>query len=100
MTETPSHTVLTVRPADHEAGDPAREAWRAKHADETLSTAGAYFEVYEDDRTPARSPDGTYRVHVVAPSNLGIARRMLTEHEGMTIVSEDQEPGLGILVTR
>lgn len=96
MTETATHTVLTVRPADHEAGDLAREAWRAKHADETVSIAGAYFES-DEEGVPARSPDGTYRVHVLAAGNLDTVRMMLADHEAMVIVSESEEPGLGIL---
>jgi hypothetical protein len=96
MTTTETHRVFFVRVAEHEAGDPARTAWRARHADATVAVAGAYF-LGDIDGEPDQAPDGTFEVHAVASSLIGTVREMLTGHEGMTIVSEEDAPGNGLL---
>jgi hypothetical protein len=92
-----THRRLVVRVADHEAADPA---WRVQHADETISTTVlAYFE-RRSDGTPVQNPDGTFTVHAPSRDTLDTLRGILTGHEGMTIVSEDEAPGNGVITAR
>lgn len=91
-----THTVLTVSVADHEANDPQ---WRVQHAAETIGIVAAYF-TSGPDGTPVQADDGTFEVHAPSRTTLGTLRDMLEQHEGMTIVSEQEAPGTGVLATR
>lgn len=67
------------------------EAWRVKHADETVNVVSAFFTAPHG--IPVPQPDGTYEVRALAPSTVSIVRRMLTEHEGLMIVREEPLAG-------
>jgi hypothetical protein len=98
MEET-THTVFTVMPALHEQ-DPERSMWRVRHADATVRVCLAYFERVNGPQSEiAKTALGNYRVHVPvnASSVVSVVRSMLERHEGMEIISENEEPGLGII---
>lgn len=97
---TTTHRRLSVRVADHESGSASRTLWRIQHADDTISTVVlAYFE-RDADGTFAQDPDGTFIVHAPSGGTLDTLREILTQHEGMTIVSEDDAPGNGIIIEK
>ncbi len=82
----PSHAVFTLAVAPHEQASPY---WRLRHAAETFSVVCAWFE----EGAPSAGP---YRLHAPSRTTLDTLRTMITEHEGMVIVSETNEAGLGI----
>lgn len=88
-----THVRLIVKVAAHEASDPT---WRVSHAAETISIVLAYFE--HQDGTPIQGADGTFAVHAPSRTTLGTLRQMLVDHEGLTIVREDEVPGNGLIV--
>lgn len=92
----PTHKRFVVRVADHEAADPS---WRVRHAAETIGIVYAYF-TSDASSTPIRSQDGTFEVHAPSRSTLDTLRQMLVDHEGLTIISEDEVPGNGIIIER
>ena len=71
--------------------DGADEAWRMRHADETVNVMSAFFKAPHGE--PVQEPDGTYEVRAPAPSSVSIVRQMLTEHEGLVIVREEPLTG-------
>ncbi|MFG1857556.1 hypothetical protein ACGFJT_37380 [Actinomadura geliboluensis] len=91
-----THPLLRVRVAPHEADDPA---WRIRHAGETIAIVLAYFET-DQNGSPVQADDGTFAVHATSRTTLDTLRQMLTDHEGLTIVTEEQAPGNGIIVAR
>lgn len=95
---TVTHRRFRVRVADHEAGDPDRTTWRVEHAAETISLVLAYFTRDAGGR-PVQAADGTFEVHATSRTTLGTLRSMLTDHEALTIVAEDDAPGTGIIAT-
>ena len=95
MTETPTHAVFTVRVADHEQGAD-RTAWRIRHATETFSLVFAWF-TRDGSGSPVQADDGTFEVHAPSRTTLDTLRQMF-EHEALTIVTEDEVPGVGLLV--
>ena len=65
---------------------------RMRHADQTLNAFGAMFSVPpESEGLPVADEDGSYEVRVLGASDLalGMVRRALTEHEGLSIVREE-----------
>ena len=92
----PTHIVLTVQVAKHERANPT---WRVQHAAETIGIIYAYF-TSDPDGTPVQAADGTFEVHAPSKTTLSTLREMLEQHEGLTIVREQQAPGNGILATR
>ena len=95
MPDTATHTVFTVRVADHEQ-EPEREAWRIRHAAGTFAVVCAWFATSADGQ-PDRDSEGTFEVHAPSRTTLSTLRQMITDREGMTILSEDEAPGLGII---
>jgi hypothetical protein len=91
----PTHTVFTVRTAPHEQSA-QRAAWRVKHAAETITLVWAWF-TCDILRTPIQAPDGTFEIHAPSRSTLDFLRELITEHEGMIIVAEDEAPGEGLI---
>ncbi|MEU4410721.1 hypothetical protein AB0F88_39975 [Streptosporangium sp. NPDC023963] len=92
----PTHKVFTVAVAAHEADAPE---WRVRHAADTIAVVYAYF-TSDADGTPIRAADGTFEVHAPSRTTLDTLRQMLVDHEGFTIVSEDEAPGHGVLAAR
>lgn len=91
-----THTQFTVRLADHEAGDPNLTARRVRHAAETFEVVYAYFK-FDAERRPIQAADGTFEVHAPSWTTLDTLRQMF-DHEGLTVVREDEVPGNGIVV--
>lgn len=78
--------------------DDPNPAWRVKHADETVQTFGAFFKcprgIYVAEL------DGTYEVRYLGSSMASTVRRVLTDHEGLIVVSEwEKEDSLGDFLT-
>uniref|UniRef100_UPI003F4948D2 hypothetical protein n=1 Tax=Streptosporangium sp. CA-235898 TaxID=3240073 RepID=UPI003F4948D2 len=96
MSALPTHRVATVAVAEHEIADPT---WRVRHPAETIGIVHAYF-TSDATGAPLRAADGTYEVHAPSRSTLDTLRQMLVQHEGLTIVSEMEAPGHGILAAR
>jgi hypothetical protein len=82
------------RPEVHEAADPE---WRVRRAAERIGIVRAYFNSNAAG-TPIRAAGGTFEVHAPSRTTLDALRQMLVQHEGLTIVSEGEAPGLGILI--
>lgn len=95
-----THPRLRVKVAEHEAGDPAATAWRIRHANETIQAVTLAYFGPGGGADPAQADDGTFEVHAVSRDTLPTLRQILTEHEGLTIVAEDEAPGDGIVVNR
>jgi hypothetical protein len=89
-----SHARFTVRTASHEQ-DPARTAWRIQHAAGTIGVVAAYF-TRDEAGEPVQADNGTFEIHAPSRTTLGTLRQMITEHEGLTLVTEDEAPGHGI----
>jgi hypothetical protein len=96
VADTATHVTFTVRVAEHEQGDPERTAWRVRHAAGTFAIVGAWFATGEDGK-PDQDAGGTFEIHAPSRTTLDTLRQMITDHEGMIIVSEDEAPGLGII---
>jgi hypothetical protein len=59
------------------------------HADHTINSFGAVFIGSSNgSRLPSMRDDGTYEVRLNANVSLATVKMVLTEHEGLEIVSE------------
>lgn len=92
-----THKVLTVAVAPHEAGDPG---WRVRHANETIQTVVLAYFAADSKGEPIQAEDGTFEVHAVSWDTLDTLRTILTDHEGLRIVSEREAPGTGVIIAK
>ena len=91
------HTVLVVRIENDAELPEATRDWCIRHAAETLGIVKAWFDYGPSNPTVAlRSEEGTYKVHAPSATTLETLKTQLLPHEGLVIVSEEMEDGVGI----
>jgi hypothetical protein len=95
----PTHRRFVVRVTHPHEQAPADRLWRVNHADETLRTVTLAYFTRGEGGQPA-CDGGKYEVHAPSRDTLDTTREILTKHEGLTIVSEDEAPGTGWLIRR
>lgn len=81
-------TTLHVKAPAGEDNSPRR----MQRADKTINTAGGMFNVPPNaDGMPTQKDDGTYEVRIIGGGMaVDIVKAMLTEHEGLTIIPEEE----------